>query len=286
MNNSLAEDPARQTLMKRAGIASLIVAITLIAIKAFALTRTNSVSIFASLVDSSVDTLASLINFTAIRYALNPPDHDHRYGHGKAEAVSSLAQAGFITASALFLLVNGVNRLITPKEIHDLNVGLGVMYTSLALTIGLVLFQRHVVKKTNSTAIKADSIHYISDILSNGLTLAALYLSSVWLALDAIIGLAIGLFILKSAWDIVKEALNILLDKELPKEIKTQIGELIRSHKKVYGFHDLRTRQSGIRSYIQFHVELEDEITIFEAHKIVDQVEQMLKESFPDIEAL
>ena len=283
---STAGNDARDTLMKRAGVASLLVAITLIIIKTFALSRTSSVSIFASLVDSGIDTLASLINFTAIRYALIPPDHDHRYGHGKAEAVSSLAQAGFIAGSAFFLIINGINRLIEPREIEEIEIGLTVMYISLALTIGLVIFQRYVVTRTNSTAVKADAMHYISDILSNGLTIGALYLSSIWLALDAIVGLAIGLFILKSAWDIVTEALNILLDKELPADIKAQIAKIIRSHNQVYGFHDLRTRQSGIRNYIQFHLELDDNISIAQAHQISDKVEQSLKEKFPDIEAL
>ena len=274
-------------LMKRAGLASVCVAVLLIAIKIVAWNRTSSVSIFASLIDSGMDALASLINLIAIRYALVPPDHDHRYGHGMAEAIAGLAQASFISGSAVILLLNAFDRFINPRDLQNVDLGIVVMGVSLILTIGLVIFQRYVAKKTNSTAITADALHYLTDILSNAVTLVALYFATRgWPMLDVIIGVLIGLYILHSAWEIVKESLNMLLDRELPDDFKQEISKVVNSHPKVHGFHDMRTRQSGIMNYVQFHLELDDELTIIEAHDISDEVEELMKKNFPNTETI
>ncbi|MCM8533747.1 MAG: cation diffusion facilitator family transporter, partial [Lentisphaeraceae bacterium] len=199
-------------LMKQAGFASVFVAIVLIIIKIVAWNKTSSVSIFASLIDSGMDALASIINLIAIRYALEPPDHDHRYGHGKAEAIAGLAQASFIAGSAVILLLNAGNRFFNPQPLVALDIGMYVMLVSLGLTISLVLFQRYVAHKTKSTAIKADAMHYLTDILSNAVTLLALYLATKgWPSLDIIVGVVIGLYILHSTVEIVRESMNMLL---------------------------------------------------------------------------
>lgn len=276
-----------QKLMKRAGAASVFFAATLIIIKIIAWNRTSSVSIFASLIDSGMDALASIINLFAIRYALEPPDDQHRYGHGKAEAIAGLAQASFIAGSAVILLLNAIDRIVNPRELQNIDVGIGVMSLSLALTIGLVLYQKHVAKVTGSTAIKADALHYLTDILSNGATIVALYLATIgWPMLDVFLGFAIGLYILHSAWEIVTESLNMLLDRELPNEVKKKISEVVLSHEKVYGFHDLRTRKAGIMQYVQFHLELDDDLTIIEAHDISEEVEELMIKNFPNTETI
>jgi len=277
----------KELLMKISGAASVTVAGILLLIKFFAWARTDSVSIFASFIDSGMDVLASLINLVAIRYALIPPDNEHRYGHGKAEAIAGLAQACFIGGSACILLLNAFNRVAHPVELQNLPIGIGVMLVSLSLTLLLVVFQRYVVRRTNSMAVKADSLHYLTDILANAATLAALFMALLgWPRLDVIVGVLVGLYILKSAWDIVIEALNVLLDRELPDEKKEAIAAVIRSHADVKGFHDLRTRQSGLYSYIQFHLELGDALSLLEAHELSEVVEESLKKAFPDMEAL
>ncbi|MCM8536495.1 MAG: cation diffusion facilitator family transporter [Lentisphaeraceae bacterium] len=274
-------------LMKQAGFASVFVAIVLIVIKVFAWNKTSSVSIFASLIDSGMDALASIINLIAIRYALEPPDHDHRYGHGKAEAIAGLAQASFIAGSAVILLLNAGNRFLNPQPLVSLDMGMYVMLVSLALTITLVLFQRYVAHRTKSTAIKADAMHYLTDILSNAVTLLALYLATKgWPSLDIIIGVVIGLYILHSTVEIVRESMNMLLDRELSDEFKKKITDVVLSHSAVYGLHDMRTRQAGIFSYVQFHLELDDDLTIMEAHDISDEVEDLMLKNFENTETI
>jgi ferrous-iron efflux pump FieF len=277
----------QKKLMKSAGRASVVVAVVLVVVKVIAWNQTASVSIFASMIDSGMDALASLINLIAIKFSLEPPDKEHRYGHGKAEAVAGLGQASFIAGSAVILLLNVINRIIYPRDLVKVDLGMIVMAFSLFLTISLVIYQRYVVKKTNSTAIKADALHYFTDILANGATLVALFLATKgWLVVDLIVGFFIGIYILRSAWSIVRESWNILLDRELPDELKKRISDVIISHAAVKGFHDMRTRQAGIVSYVQFHLELDDELTIIEAHDISDEVEDLMKTNFPSTETI
>ena len=281
------DQKSKERLMKSAGTASVVVALILIALKIYAWLETSSVAVFASLIDSGMDAIASVINFIAIKISLEPPDDEHRYGHGKAEAIAGLAQASFIAGSAVILLFNAIDRLINPRPLDELDVGMIVMVISLVLTMALVTYQKYVVRKTNSTAIKADALHYVTDILSNAATLLALYLASIgYMKLDVIIGIVIGLYILHSAWEIVKESLDVLLDRELDSELKQEIAKVINSHEKVFGFHDMRTRRSGLKNYIQFHVELDDDLTLMEAHDVSEEIEASITKNFPDTEAI
>ena len=275
-------------LKRRAAIASVTVAALLIVAKAAAWLTTGSISLLSTLIDSALDLAASLVNLIAIRQAIQPPDREHRFGHGKAEPLAGLAQAGFVCGSAGFLLVHAGERLVRPAPISNTEVGYAVMVLSIALTIGLVLYQRFVVRRTGSLAISADSLHYGADLLTNMSVIAALVLSTQfgWMWADPLIAIAIGVFILRSAWQIMKQSLDLLMDRELPDEDRERIRRIALSHPEVIDIHDLRTRSSGTHVFIQFHLELDGNMTLLDAHTIADQVMNQLERAFPDAEVL
>jgi ferrous-iron efflux pump FieF len=271
-----------ERLLKLATNASIATASILIAAKLAAYLLTNSVSVLASLIDSLMDAGASLINLLAVRYALAPPDREHRYGHGKAESLAGLAQATFIAGSGLFLILQAVDRLIHPKVLEAVGVGLGVMIFSIAATIVLMMIQQHVIKRTRSTAIRADALHYKTDLLTNGAIIAALLLSQIgWLGVDPVFALAIAGYILYSSWEIGTEAFHDLLDRELSDEKRQLIIQIAKDNPGVMGMHDLRTRLSGRTEFIQLHLELPDHLPLVEAHAIADDVEKKIMEAIP-----
>ncbi len=275
-------------LKRRAAIASVTVATLLIVAKAAAWLTTGSISLLSTLIDSTLDLAISLVNLIAIRQAIQPPDKEHRFGHGKAEPLAGLAQAGFVVGSAGFLLVHASERLVRPAPISNTEVGYAVMVVSIVLTLGLVLYQRFVVRRTGSIAISADSLHYSVDLLTNMTVIGGLVLSTQfgWLWADPLIAMAIGVFILHSAWQILKQSLNLLMDRELPDEDRERIRRIARAHPEVIDIHDLRTRSSGTHLFIQFHLELDGNMTLLEAHTISDQVMRELERAFPDAEVL
>ena len=275
-------------LKRLAATASVVVATLLIVAKAAAWLTTGSISLLSTLIDSALDLAASLINLIAIRQAIQPPDKEHRFGHGKAEPLAGLAQAGFVCGSAGFLLVHAGERLVRPASISNTEVGYAVMALSIALTVGLVLYQRFVVRRTGSLAISADSLHYSADLLTNLSVIVALVLSTQlgWVWADPLTAIAIGVFILYSAWQILKQSLNLLMDRELPDEDREHIRRIVRAHPEVIDIHDLRTRSSGTHLFIQFHLELDGNMTLLEAHTIADQVMRELEQVFPDAEVL
>jgi ferrous-iron efflux pump FieF len=269
-------------LLKLATRASVVTAAILIITKLLAYWQTNSLSILASLIDSLMDAGASVINMLAVTYALAPPDKEHRFGHGKAESLAGLAQATFIAGSGLFLIVESLERLIKPQPIEELGMGLGVMIFSIVATLILVMIQRHVIKKTNSQAIRADALHYKTDLLSNGAIIVALLLSQAgWLGVDPLFALAIAGYILYSSWEIGSEAFHDLLDRELPEEKRARIIEIAKRHPQTKGIHDLRTRLSGRTEFVQMHLEMDDNLPLIEAHEIADEVEAEIKKSMP-----
>jgi len=277
----------RARLLRWASWASILVAMILVCTKIIAWWLSDSVSLLASLIDSLMDVGASMINFFAIRYALKPADDDHRFGHGKAEALASLMQSFLIAASACFLMFYAIERIAHPRDLTQESVALGVMVFSLVLTIALVGFQRYVVAKTRSTAIAADSLHYVSDILSNLAIIVALGLAVMGYAqADAFIGIAIAFYIGYSAYTIAREASDLLLDKELDDDTREQIGAAVMSVPGVGGFHDLRTRSSGGAVFVQLHLELPDQMPLIEAHDIADNVERTVQALFPEAEVL
>lgn len=280
------EETAR--LMKLATRASVVVAGTLIVVKLGAWLLTDSVSILSSLLDSLMDVMASLVNLVAVHHALQPADREHRFGHGKAEPLAGLAQAAFITGSAVLLTIEAVSRLFHPQPVVYAEVGIGVMLFSIALTIGLIAFQRHVVRKTGSTAVGADALHYQTDVLVNGSVIVSLGLSKWlgWHLADPLFGIAIAAYLVRSVWQIAARALDVLMDREFPDEDRARIRDIVLSHSRVKGMHDLRTRSSGIQPFVQLHLELDGDLLLREAHEIADEVEAMIMEAFPGAEVI
>ena len=279
--------PEHQRLMQAAGLAAILVAGVLILTKLGAWLLSGSVSVLASLVDSTMDSLVSLVNFFAIRYAMAPADEDHRFGHGKAEAIAGLIQAAFISGSAGFLFLHAIDKVINPHEISHTDVSLAVMGISLVLTLGLVSFQQYVVKKTGSTAIEADATHYLSDILANGSVIIAL-LATGWgyRHIDAGLGIIISAFILRSAWQIGERSLRLLLDEELGPEVWQSIEQIVADNPDVKGHHQLRTRQSGSVIFVQLHIELDKHIPLLHAHAITEEIEDAIRLKYPNADVL
>jgi len=280
-STAIPEETARW--MRRATYASVITACSLIVIKLFAWSLSGSLSILASLIDSFLDVAASLVSFFAVRHALQPADSDHRFGHGKAEPLAALGQAAFIAGSAVFLTIEAVDRLFSPQPLAYGMLGMVVMVISIAATLLLVTFQRFVIAKTGSVAIKADSLHYVGDLFANSAVIAALILSTQigWLWADPLFGLGIACYILYNAWQIAKQALDMLMDRELQEEDRAEIRRILLQNPEVRGFHDLRTRASGPQVFIQCHLELDGDLSLLEAHAIADRVENQLETAFP-----
>ncbi|MBT8049018.1 MAG: cation diffusion facilitator family transporter [Xanthomonadales bacterium] len=274
-------------LLKLASLGSVLVAVTLIVVKLAAWLLTGSVSLLASLVDSIMDSLASLINLLAIRYSLQPADEHHRFGHGKAEPLAGLAQAAFISGSAVFLIFHAVDRLRYPRELEAVAVGIGVMVFAILLTLGLLVLQHFVIRRTGSTAIRADALHYASDVLTNSSILLALYLSSLGVSwADPVFAIGIALYIFYSAFRIGHESFQHLMDRQLPKEVLDQILSAANAHQSVLGVHDLRTRQSGQMNFVQAHVELDQDLSLEQAHTVGDEVEEKIKSILPGAEVI
>jgi cation diffusion facilitator family transporter len=274
-------------LLRLATRASLAVASTLIIAKAVAWWLSGSVSLLAGLTDSLLDGAASFLNLLAVHYALRPADDDHRYGHGKAEALSGMAQALFIAVSACLIGFQAVERIQNPEPIGSAGLGIAVMLLSLALTFALLTFQHKVIKETGSAAIRADSLHYRSDMLLNmGILLALVLAWFGWQQLDAWFGLGISLYILWSAFQIARETVSVLMDQELPTDVSERMLELACSVPGVLGAHDLRTRISGNHWFVQLHLELPGSLTLSVAHALCDQVEAAINSEYPKAEVL
>ena len=287
-NVALASESETAVLLKRATVASVAVAFTLICIKVVAYFVTGSVALLSSLVDSLLDTLASLINFFAVRQALVPADLEHRFGHGKAEPLAGLGQAAFIAGSAVFLVFESVNRLVNPVAVSHGHVGIAVMLVSLVMTLMLVSYQRHVVRRTRSLAITADSLHYASDIVLNVSVIVALVLSAQMHlpAADPLFALAISAYIIWSAAQIAMQSLHQLMDRELPDADRARIIATCRRHKDVLNVHELRTRASGMDIFIQLHLELDGNLSLMHAHRVADEVERELRLEFPKADVI
>ena len=276
------------TLRRRATYASVAVALTLIVAKLTAYLFTESVSILSSLIDSSSDLLASLVTLFGVRVALRPPDRTHRYGHGKAEPLAALAQAAFVTGSAVFLSYEAINRLINPQPIQEGAAGIAVMILSIVLTIGLVAFQRRVIRRTGSLAIGADSLPYSGDLFMNLAVIAALLITSVTGIglVDPIFALGIAAFLVFGATRIARGSLDTLMDRELPPADRKRIREIVMAHPATRDMHDLRTRNAGNTVFIELHLELDSHLTLAAAHDITDNVESQIMAAFPQAEVL
>ena len=280
-------DTKRETLLPLATYASVATAILLVGLKTWAWLASGSVSLLASLVDSLTDSLASIVNLFAVRLALRPADDNHPFGHGKAESLSALAQSAFIGGSAVFLLLNAVERLLHPQPLQQTTLGIAVMLVSLLLTLALVLFQRWVLRRAQSQAVSADSLHYVTDFASNIVVLVALLLAAWgWPRADAVLALLLGGWIFWSAAKIAIEAVNTLMDKALPPADIARIEAAALAVPGVLGIHDLRTRLSGARHFIQMHIDLDARLNIVEAHDIAVAVAAQVRALFEDAEVI
>lgn len=285
---TLSIDPQRAArLLRLATYASVATAAVLIVGKLAAALLTQSVSVLASLVDSMMDAAASIINLLAVRYSLQPPDRNHRFGHGKAEPLAGLAQAGFIAGSAIFLILHAVDRLIHPHPLNDGLIGIAVQLVAIVLTAVLLIFQRRVIRVTQSTAIRADALHYATDLLTNTAIIGGIGLAMWgWESMDSLFAIGIAFYILYSAATIGYEAIQLLMDHELPPEVQARIKEIARANPQVRGVHDVRTRRSGQTYFIQLHLMLDDFLPLVEAHRLGDEVEAAIMAAFPNADIL
>jgi len=274
--------------MRHATYAAVATAAILVVIKLAAWAVTGSVALLSTLIDSLLDGAASLVNLWAVRHALQPADREHRFGHGKAEPLAGLAQAAFVAGSAIFLIIQSVERLINPLPVSRPEIGIAVMLIAILLTLGLVAFQKYVVRKTKSLAVSADSLHYAGDVLINASVILSLGLGAWlgWTLLDPLFAIAIALYLVATAKGIAQDSLTHLMDREFPEEERLRIKQIARTHPGVANVHDLRTRSSGITSFIQMHLELDGALPLAEAHEIADAVEQKLRAAFPEAEVI
>ncbi|RJF93302.1 cation diffusion facilitator family transporter [Sphingomonas cavernae] len=279
---------SRAALTQRAAIASVCTAVLLLALKGWAAWVTGSVAMLGSLADTGLDLVASLVTLFSVRYAAQPADTEHRFGHGKAEALAALFQVMLISISACGIAVQAVRRLIAGDVSANAEYGIGVSIAALAATLLLIAYQRHVIRQTNSVAITADNVHYQSDLLLNGSVIAALVLDQ-YLGLtgaDPVFGVLIALWLLYGALRASTTAINQLMDREWPEEKRQRFLAIAAQQPELLGIHDLRTRSSGAQDFVQFHVWVRPDMTVAEAHAISEGVEQKLMAAFPDTEIL
>ena len=288
VNDKAISPGERSKLTARAAMASIVMAVTLIALKSWAAVETDSTAMLGSLADSGLDLVASLVVLLAVRIAAQPADTDHRFGHGKAEALASLVQVILITISAIFIAVRAVRRLLAGAQTADAELGIGVSLLAMVLTVALISYQRHVVRRTGSLAIGTDRLHYSSDLLLNGSVILALALDQFagLAGADAVFGLLIALWLLWGAWKASSHALDQLMDREWPDELRERFLAAAREYPELAGLHDLRTRSSGTHYFAQFHVWVPAHWTVQEAHDRLDAVEEALQARFPGTEIL
>ena len=275
-------------LMRRATYAAVAVAGVLVVVKLAAWLITGSVAMLSTLVDSFLDAFASVVTLFAVRHALTPADQEHRFGHGKAEPLAGLGQAAFVAGSSTLLLLEVARSFWRPAPIENTAFGVAVMVVSLVLTVALVVYQRHVVRRTGSLAIKGDSVHYAGDVLTNLGVIASL-LATAWFAMpwiDSVFALGIAVFLYVNAWHIARDALNMLMDRELPDADRARIVAIATGHPEVTDIHELRTRAAGPQRFIQLHLEMDGAMPLSHAHEVSDAVETELRAAFPDAEVL
>jgi ferrous-iron efflux pump FieF len=275
-------------LAMRAALASVAMATSLLVLKGFGAWHTGSVAMLGSLADTALDLLASLVTLYGVKLAAEPADHDHRFGHGKAEALAALFQVALITASAAAIAWRAIVALRNPQPTHDAGFGIIVSAVAIAATLVLLWYQRRIIRRTGSVAILADNLHYQSDALLNGSVIIALVLDQVvglsWA--DPVLGIVIAAWLAWCAFQASSQAIDQLMDKEWPEDQRAAYIEVAARQPGIRGIHDFRTRRSGSHEFAQFHMEVSRDITVAEAHTIVENVERRLRDVFPKVEVL
>lgn len=272
----------------RAALFSVGMALFLLVLKGFAAWHTGSVAMLGSLADTGLDLLASLVTLYGVKLAAEPADHDHRFGHGKAEALAALFQVMLITASAIAIAWRAVLRLGNPQVNEDAGLGIVVSLVAIAATLVLLAYQRRVIRQTGSVAILADNVHYQSDVLLNCAVIAAMAFEQYagLTGADPIFGIAIALWLAFGAFRASSEAIDQLMDKEWPEEERARFLEVAARQPGLKGIHDFRTRRSGAHHFAQFHMEVDRNLSVTAAHQIVERVEKALHKAFPKAEVL
>lgn len=279
-------DTARLT--RSAAYASIAVALGLVALKLWATWQTGSTAMLGSLADSAFDLIASLVTLLGVWIASQPADDNHRFGHGKAEALAAGFQVMLIAVSATSIAWRGIERLMDGGRTQAAPEGIAVSAIAIFATLGLLGWQRYVIARTRSVAISADHVHYQSDLLLNLAVIAALVLDQYagLGAADPLFGIAIALWLVWGAWRTGAEVVDHLMDREWPGEKRQRFVELAARHKELRNLHDLRTRTSGAQDFVQFHVDMPGGMSVAEAHEIIERVEADLQSHFPNMELL
>lgn len=272
----------------RAALASVVTATFLLALKSYAAWHTGSVAMLGSLADTGLDLLASLVTLYGVRVAAEPADHDHRFGHGKAEALAALFQVVLITASAIGIAARAIERFSNPQVNEDASLGIGVSLIAIMATFALLAYQRSIIRRTGSVAILADNVHYQADVLLNVAVIAALVLDQFMgvAGADPVFGIAIALWLVWGAFKASSQAIDMLMDKEWPDDQRAAFIEIAARQPGIRGIHDFRTRRAGTHDFAQFHMEVDRNLTVAAAHDIVESVERRLRDVFPRVEVL
>lgn len=268
------------TLQKKATVVSTTIAGILVFTKLIIGIMSGSVAVLASAIDSLLDMFVSIFNLFAINQAEKPADHTFNYGRGKVEAIASVIEGTIITISGLFIFYQSIDKAISGETTTYLGSSILVMIISLILTIGLVTFLNYVAKKTNSMVIKADALHYKTDVWSNGailISLVVIYFSDFHL-IDSIMGVIIAIYIIYSAYELIKDGVLMLLDVALDVELVEKIEAIIKNQKDVTSYHYLKTRQSGNIKFVDVHLVFNTEFTLVKAHSISDIVEDKISD--------
>lgn len=275
-------------LAMRAALASVATAVLLLALKGYAAWHTGSVAMLGSVADTGLDLLASLVTLYGVKVAAEPADHDHRFGHGKAEALAALFQVVLITGSAIGIAARAIERLSHPQVNEDASLGIGVSLIAIIATFALLAYQRSIIRRTGSVAILADNVHYQSDVLLNVAVVAALVLDQFMnvAGADPVFGIAIALWLAWGAFKASSQAIDMLMDKEWPDEQRAAFIEIAARQPGIRGIHDFRTRRAGTHDFAQFHMEVDRNLTVAAAHDIVESVERRLRDVFPRVEVL
>lgn len=273
-------------LVKSASYASVSIAVIIMIVKTYGWITTESQSILASLIDSLLDITSSLINLIAIKVALRPPDDNHRFGHDKFQDLAIFSQSIFFFASSLFILFSSVRALYFGDIPENSEFGVNVMYLCIFLTLILVMYQSYVIKCTGSKIIATDKLHYFADFLTNTAVVISLYLSSSFWYMDALAGIVISMYIMRISYILFRDAIHHLSDEEFKDEDRKRILQIVRSFSEAKGVHELKTRSAGSKPFIQFHLELDGNLSLINAHAISDKVVFKLMKHFPSAEII
>ncbi len=277
---------AHEHLSKQATMASIVVALILIVTKTWVYWATGSVSLLGSLLDSLLDGVTSVMNFIALRYALLPADDDHRFGHGKLESIAALAQSAFMIGSAVVLVLNSFDAMLDKRQVVNSEWGVAVSLFAIVLTLALVSFQKYVVKRTKSLIVEADSLHYQGDILMNMAVVVAMLMVGFGINwIDSVMAVGIGIFLCVNAWKVGARAVEDLMDQHLPL-VEKKIEELVSKAQGSEGCHDVRCRMSGPNLFVQFHLELDENLALWSAHEIGDRVEAHITQEYPNADVI